>query len=79
MAGQTDSYVRNSQHLVKEISKITLAPDGLLVSFDVSSLFTNVPVDDAVSVIGEMLNDPELSIRTFFNADSVPSLLSLCL
>ena len=48
LAGQADSYIRNSQHLVKEISKITLAPNELLVNFDVSSLITNIPVDEAV-------------------------------
>ena len=38
LAGQTDSLVRNSQHFVEEMSRVTLAPDELLVSFDVCSL-----------------------------------------
>ena len=37
------------------IKDLNLGPDETLVSFDVSSLFTNVPVDEAVEVIHDML------------------------
>ena len=80
LAGHTDTAVRNSAHFVREMADVTLAQDELLVSFDVSSLFTNVPVSEAVEVIWGMLrNVQELSKRTKLDADNVASLLSLCL
>ena len=65
---------------MKEMADVTLAQEELLVSFDVSSLFTNVPVNEAVEVIWGMLrNDQELSERPKLDADNVASLLSLCI
>ena len=53
-----------------------MTQDELLVSFDVSSLFTNVPVPEAVEVIREMLRrDPKLSERTTLDADTIADLL----
>ena len=54
--------------------------DELLVSFDMSSLLTNVSVCKAVEVIQDMLeSDPKLSECTTLDADTVADLLSLCL
>ena len=44
--------------------------DKVLVSFDVVSLFTNVPIGEAVKVIQEMLGDDEdLVMRTPLSPD----------
>lgn len=55
--------------------------DGeVLVSFDVSSLFTNVPTGEAVEVIHARLReDDELSDRTILSLDRIADLLQLCL
>ena len=74
LAGHTETAVKNSA------AKRRVTQDELLVSFDVSSLFTNVPVPEAVEVIREMLRrDPKLSERTTLDADTIADLLSLCL
>ena len=65
---------------MEELGHERVTQDGLLVSFDVSSIFTNVPVPEAVEVIREMLRrDSKLSERTTLDADTIADLLSLCL
>ena len=65
---------------MEELGNERVTQDELLVSFDVSSLFTNVLVPEAVEFIQEMLRrDPKLSERTTLDADTITDLLSLCL
>ncbi len=52
----------------------------MMVSFDVSSLFTNVPIDEAVSVIRDKLkNDESLDERTCLSPKCITELLKVCL
>ena len=54
--------------------------DEILVSFDVSSLFTNVPVDEAISVIRRRIGEDEaLGDRTILSPERVAELLEMCL
>ena len=54
--------------------------DEVLVSFDVSSLFTNVPVGEAVSIIRERLReDGTLGDRTSLSPEWIADLLEMCL
>ena len=47
MAGQTSSFILNSKHFVDLVKDIQLQSSEVMVSFDIKSLFTNVPVDEA--------------------------------
>ena len=47
------SHVENSSHLAEIIPNTTIEPDKVLVSFDVKSLFTSVPVKEAPSASKE--------------------------
>ena len=59
---------------------VTLAEDEVLVSFDVSSLFTNVPTGEAVKVIqAKLREDDDLAGRTPLPSDRVAELLDMCL
>ena len=57
-----------------------LDPDELLMSFDVSYLFTNVPIQEAVDVIhGRLQDDEAVGERTALQPNSIADLLELCL
>ena len=59
---------------------VHLAEDEVLVSFDVVSLFTNIPIGEALQVIQERLwVDESLGDRTALSADRVVELLEVCL
>ena len=55
LAGHTSSFVKNSNHFVQKIQDIPLDELDMMVSFDVCSLFTQVPIDKAMDPISEML------------------------
>ena len=56
-----------------------MGSDESLVSFDVTSLFTNVPIEEAAGVIRDKLReDEDLVERTLLSPDRVVELLSLC-
>ena len=60
------------------MSRVKLSPDELLVSFDVSSLFTNVPIDEVVDVICErLLKDATLDERTALQPNSIARFMSM--
>ena len=80
LAGKTDSHVRNSKHFVEVMAGLRVEEDEMLVSFDVSSLFTNVPIDEAVQVIRDRLRGDETLVnRTTLSSDKVAELLEVCL
>ena len=80
LAGQTDSYVSNSKHFVEMLEDVLVDDGETLVSFDVSSLFTNVPIGEAVDIIrGRLEEDEDLLERTPLSPGRVAELLQLCL
>ena len=61
IVGNTVNTVKNSAHFAEFIRGETLDADKMLVSFDVVSLFTKMPVDHAIKVAKERLrNDAAL-------------------
>jgi len=49
--GNTPTYVKNLHHLVDNLQQVNISPNDFLASFDVKSLFTNVPVNEAIDII----------------------------
>lgn len=68
IVGNTPYHVKNSKEFVDKINHYRVEPDEELRSFDVSALFTSVPVDNALIIIQSRLeNDTTLKDRTNFN------------
>ena len=51
LVGLNNSHIKNSMDFVSRIEKIKSKTNDILVSFDVVSLFTNVPVQDTLDII----------------------------
>jgi hypothetical protein len=63
--------------MLKSVNLQTLDP---LVSFDVVSLFTNVPVDETLQVIRYKLhNDSTLAEPSVLQVEAIMELLEICL
>ncbi|KAK7864163.1 hypothetical protein R5R35_004079 [Gryllus longicercus] len=54
------STVLNSKHFIEHIRSIRTNPGDILVSFDVTSLFTMVPVCDAIKIVEDNLKKHQL-------------------
>ena len=60
------------------MSKFTLGPNECLVSYDVTALFTSVPVEECLSIIKDLLSaDDTLESRTDLNPQQVTDLLEI--
>ncbi|XP_068739082.1 uncharacterized protein [Montipora capricornis] len=80
LVGKTEHYVKNSKAFAEEVRTLQVAPDEELRSYDVSALFTSVPVDKALVLIHKKLEeDDTLKDRTPMAPKDVVTLLSLCL
>ena len=80
LVGNSQHHVLNSFSFIQEIKHLHLDPHDILVSFDVVSLFTNVPVDETCDIIKrKLLDDANLHERTQLSVDEIIGLLKLCL
>ena len=62
------------------IRNLTVEPDEIIVSYDVTALFTSVPVDSAVDAFRVRMNeDDSLKATTTLNAELVLRLLKFSL
>ena len=65
---------------MEQVKHITLAPGECLSSYDVSALFTSVPVDPALNIIKDLLEkDHTLKERTVLAVSDIILLLEFCL
>ena len=78
--GKTLSYVRNSREFAQFIINQELEDGEVLISFDVVSLFTSVPIDLTLKVVRDRLeHDETLHERTYLDSENIISLLALYL
>ena len=80
LRGKTTSYIKNSSHFVEMIKDRTISESDLMVSFDIKSLFTRVPIKECLEIVEEKLNsDDTLGERTTLTPSTITNLLSLCM
>ena len=70
----------NSKDLVEKLSNVQLNSNELLVSYDVTALFTCTPVGESLKIIESRLkNDTSLHERTNLSVEQIMSLLEYSL
>ena len=78
--GQTEFTVRNSMEFVDCIRTVKWRPGDVMISFDVVSLFTNIPVPKALRIVkAKITNDPTFIHRTKLSISNFMILLEHCL
>ena len=74
------SFVQDSTHLCEILKDVEIDNDHVLVSFDVKSLYTSVPIDRAMESVRSLLeSDQSWKTMTDLTAEEVLDLLSVCL
>ena len=80
LVGKSEHHVVNYKEYISKIEQTKLDEDEILVSFDVVSLFTNVPVDEVCTIAKErLLLDNTLHLRITLSRENIYVLLKLCL
>jgi hypothetical protein len=60
--GTTDSFVKNSEEMRRELLQLRIPPNHLMISLDVVSLFTCIPNDLVIHVVEERWS--EISVHS---------------
>lgn len=63
LVGHTSSYVKDSRHFVDILQNVRVEVNEVMVSFDVESLFTNVPLVDCMEVIKVKIQQNNIPIE----------------
>ena len=80
LVGTSGRTLKNTNDLVETMEKVTLNEDEMLVSYDVKSLFTSIPVEESIGICERKLNEDEtLGDRTSMDVATIIRLLRFCL
>ena len=80
LVGKSAHHVNSTHTFVEQVKQFTLAPGECLSSYDVSVLFTSVPVYPALGAIKDLLKkDPTLKDQTVLPVQDIILLSEFCL
>ena len=80
LVGKSPHHIQNSQDFVAKVKDLKVDDTEVQTSYDVTALFTSVPVDGALEVIKELLeSDDSWKKRIYLNAKEILTLLEFCL
>ena len=78
--GKSPYHIQSPGDFVNQAKGITLQPRECLTSYDVTALFTSVPIDPALNIIKDLLEkDEKLSDRTVLSVQNIIELVGFCL
>ena len=80
LVGKSSYYIKNTDDFVQQFKGIILKPGESITLYDVSAMFTSVPIEPATNIIRKKLElDQELHTRTTMKVVQITSLLKFCL
>ena len=80
LVGQSPHHINSTQDFVEQAKHFKLESEECLSSYDVSALFTSVPIDPALNIIKDLLvKDNTLKERTVMDVEDIILLLEFCL
>ena len=80
LVGKSPHHITSTQDFVEQARHIKLEPGECLSSYNVSALFTSVPIDPALNIIKDLLDkDITLKERTVMEVGDIILLLEFCL
>ena len=80
LVGNFPHHIKNTGDFVQQLKGITLQGNECITLYDVSALFTSVPIDPVINIIRRKLElDQELHWRTSRKVEQVISLVEFCL
>ena len=80
LVDKSPHHINSTHDSVKQVEQLTLTPGECLSSYNVSALFSSVPVDPALGVIKDLLDKyPTLKDRTVLLVKDIIPLLEFCL
>ena len=80
LVGQSPHHINSTQDFVEQAKHFKLESGECLSSYDVSALFTSVPIDPALNIIKDLLvKDNTLKERTVMDVEDIILLLEFCL
>ena len=80
LVGRSPHHVQNNQDFLDSIRGIKIKPEECIMSYDVSALFTSIPIEPAINIIEQQLKeDKDLHSRTNMKIHHIISLLRFCL
>ena len=80
LVGNSPHHINSTQDFVEQARQFKLEPGECLSSYDVSALFTSVPIDPALNIIKDLLDkDNTLKERTVMEVGNIILLLEFCL
>ena len=80
LVGKSPHHIQSTSDFVSKVMEVTLLLGECLSSYNVTSLFTLVPIDPALNIIKDLLEQDEtLSNRTVLSVQHIIELLGFCL
>ena len=80
LVGNSSHHIHSTQDFVEQANKITLLPGECLSSYDVSALFTPVPIEPALGIVKDLLKqDNTLKEKTVLPVKDIIFLLEFYL